>query len=586
MTTSHICAHSPHCRVGLFSGKTGAIVRGISRFHTVAHSGVMRGDGKLVGAGQDNGVVQLFDSTTKDVLRVFKGHVGPVQTVRFGADNVHVATGGDDRSTRLWDLPSGAQVASYSDHTDYVRALDTSPASPHVWMTGSYDHTVKLWDARSAEGCTMTMDHGAPVTSVLLLRGGMTAVTAGGTYLKVWDLMAGGKAVTKVQAHQKLITTLCLDGSGDRVLSGSLDHCVNVYNNSTWDVAYTIKHEAPILSVGVSPSNTQLVVGDTAHNLTVRTRQVSTDSAVHEQSQLKVIRGGSYKYFMRGQGATPAADDSQAAQMGKPNLAAYDKLLKKFKYSDALDSALGTGNPVVVTSLLQELTARDGLRSAMAGRTEDDLQPVLAFLVRYLAHPRYSSTLCDTAELMLQQYGATVGTSPRCDALWLRLGAAVRSEVALQQELLRLQGSLDSLIAASSTALTAGQTAARRDAGATDGWMTASRDAAASGGGSSGDEGGQMHVHAVGANDADDNSDAWGEDLGGGSDDSDQEFATAGAVATKRAKAAEAAEEAAAAFKAAKTARRSSKGGHRGSKRRGSGEQGTPGRGGGKRSRR
>lgn len=35
------------------------------------------------------------------------------------------------------------------------------------FFTGSYDHTVKLWDTRSNE-CTLTVDHGDPVESVLL----------------------------------------------------------------------------------------------------------------------------------------------------------------------------------------------------------------------------------------------------------------------------------------------------------------------------------------------------------------------------------------------------------------------------------
>ena len=284
-------------RVGLFSGKTGALVRGVSRFGSVAHSGVLRGDGRLLAAGQDTGVVQVFDAASKDVLRVFKGHAGPVQAVAFGSDNTHLASAGDDCTTRLWDLSSGQVVAEFGDHTDYVRSLDTSPASPFVWLTGSYDHSVRLWDARAsgganaaatpapahgagdAGGAVMTMKHGAPVTAVLMLRGGMACVTAGGPLIKVWDLSAGGRLLTTVQSHAKLVTCLCLDGTGDRVLSGGLDHVVNVYNHTTWETAHSLHHDAPGLSVGVSPSNTQLVVGDTASNLTVRTRDVSAAGA-------------------------------------------------------------------------------------------------------------------------------------------------------------------------------------------------------------------------------------------------------------------------------------------------------------------
>ena len=465
----------PHS-VGIYSGKTGKLLRGVGRFDGVVHSAALRGDGKLLVAGEDNGRVQVFDSASKDILRLFKGHRGPVHGTCFASDNKAIMTAGDDRSTRMWDLATGAVVAEFDDHADYVRALDVSPASGSVWATGSYDHTVRLWDGRggsSASACSLRVDHGDPVTAVRLLRGGMLLATAGGPTVKVWDLMAGGRLVAALTGHQKLVTALALDGSGDRLLSGGLDHVVNVYETVQWSVAHSWTVQAPVLSLGVSPSNTQLVIGTMDKALTVRTREVSQSASVVEEAALKVIRGGSYKYFMRGQGATPSAEDSQADRSAKPKLAGYDRLLRKFKYSAALDAALSTGNPIIVYSLLQELRARDGLRSALSGRNEEALEPVLAFLVRYLVNPRYAALLLDVAELLLLQYGGVIGTSPSCDTLWRRLLAVMRGEVALQQDLLALQGALDALIAASSTAITAAQASAAAAAasGGSDDWI-------------------------------------------------------------------------------------------------------------------
>ena len=45
-------------------------------------------------------------------------------------------------------------------------------------LTGSYDHTIKLWDKRSKE-CVGTFEHGHPVESVVALSTGTIIVTAG-----------------------------------------------------------------------------------------------------------------------------------------------------------------------------------------------------------------------------------------------------------------------------------------------------------------------------------------------------------------------------------------------------------------------
>jgi U3 small nucleolar RNA-associated protein 15 len=62
-----------------------------------------------------------------------------------------------------------------------------------------------------------------------------------------------------------------------------------------------------------------------------------------------VLRGGSYRYFLRGQSTTAHAEDVAVETGSKPKLRAYDVALKRFEYGAALDSALATGNVAIVT---------------------------------------------------------------------------------------------------------------------------------------------------------------------------------------------------------------------------------------------
>ncbi len=90
-------------------------------------------------------------------------------------------------------------------------------------MTGSYDHTVQLWDMRTPDSPVLECNHGAPVEDLLLFPSGGSCVSCGGHWICVWDILAGGKLLLSSTNHQKTITSLCFDGHSERLLSGGLD---------------------------------------------------------------------------------------------------------------------------------------------------------------------------------------------------------------------------------------------------------------------------------------------------------------------------------------------------------------------------
>jgi len=82
--------------VVMCDAKTQEPRRTFTRFQDKAYCGRMRGDGKLMVAGGETGVVQIFDCNSRSVLRQLKGHQKPCHVVGFSPDKIHVLSGGDD----------------------------------------------------------------------------------------------------------------------------------------------------------------------------------------------------------------------------------------------------------------------------------------------------------------------------------------------------------------------------------------------------------------------------------------------------------------------------------------------------------
>src|SRR4029078_69389 len=72
--------------------------------------------------------------------RPFRGHAGQVLPLAFAPDGATIATGGVDRTVRIWDTRTGAELRQLTGHTGEVHAVAFSPDGAII-ASGSSDHT-------------------------------------------------------------------------------------------------------------------------------------------------------------------------------------------------------------------------------------------------------------------------------------------------------------------------------------------------------------------------------------------------------------------------------------------------------------
>jgi U3 small nucleolar RNA-associated protein 15 len=477
VTSVHFSPSKPHryavtaaTRVQIYAPRTQKVTKTISRFKDVARSGNIRQDGKLVVAGDDSGLVQVFDINSRAILRTLDAHKQPVHVSKFSSlDSTQILTCSDDTTARIWDIPSQSTITTFTAHTDYVRSGQVSTSNPHLILTGSYDSTVRLFDSRTGD-CELVMGetdgagkNHAPVEQILAFPSGSAVLSSAGPILRVWDLVAGGRCIRALSNHQKTVTSLAFDAKASRLLSAGLDQMVKVYDVSNYHVVHTMRYPAPILCLATSPDETHIAAGMSDGTLSVRRRQIKPAEAASEQAMSSaILQSGAFETFLGsghiGEGYSKSKQKSKAVgelselkieARRKKRLKQFDKLLKSFKYSAALDSVLRKQVPPTTTfSLIQELIHRDGLRSALAGRDDVLLEPILRLLLKHVTDPRFSGLVCDVTMIIMDMYQAVLGQSPIIDGLFIRLRRKVQAELRLQKELVRVQGALDMLFSA------------------------------------------------------------------------------------------------------------------------------------------
>ncbi|KNC51417.1 U3 small nucleolar RNA-associated protein [Thecamonas trahens ATCC 50062] len=449
----HAFAVTAGSRVHVYSAATKAETRTLTRFPDTAYCGTWRGDGKILAAGSEDGLVQLFDASSRLILRKLKGHTRAVRALGFGSKS-SLYTASDDFTARIWDVPTETSTMTLSGHTDVVRSATLMPGSEHLLLTGSYDHSIMLWDTRTGSS-TLSLDGGGPLEALLVLPSSGLVVSAALNSLSVWDILAGGKKLLSVSNHRKTITALALDSTGARLLSASLDQQVKVYDVTDYSVTHTIKFESPLLSLALAPDNSLLVAGGVNGELAIREHKQGGASAADMRPatragsgddagpSAKKLHPGSHAHAERGQSHKPEAGDFVLASFRRKKLRDFERFLKKFEYKNALDAALNTRDPVVVVSLIAELKQRAGLNIALKGRDDTSLEPILEFLIRYAVVPRYAPLLLDVAATVLEMYAPFIGQFVSLDEQFVQLAQQTRREVAFLRDLHSMQGMLE-----------------------------------------------------------------------------------------------------------------------------------------------
>ena len=157
-----------------------------------------------------------------------EGHFGAVTALCLLPDG-RLALGSYDRTIRLWDAAAGAETARLEGHSSGVAALCLLPDGRLA--SGSLDKTIRLWDVAAGAETARLEGHSGEVAALCLLPDGRLAVSCSwDNTIRLWDVAAGAETA-RLEGHSGEVAALCLLPDG-RLASGSHDNTIRL-----WDVA-------------------------------------------------------------------------------------------------------------------------------------------------------------------------------------------------------------------------------------------------------------------------------------------------------------------------------------------------------------
>lgn len=210
-------------------------------------------EGRLAVSAADDKTVRIWDIRSGAEIRVLQGHEAELLAVTVSPNGQHVASAGHDRQIRIWDLQTGKLVRTLVGHSEPVSALAFLPDGGRL-LSGSYDTSLRLWDIAAGSEIMSLRGHAFGVNAVAVARNGARAVS--GSYdrsVKVWDLETG-RHLRTLDGHQAQVFAVAVAPDSHFALTGSEDCTLKLWDLQTGTELRTFAgHTEPVTAVAILP---------------------------------------------------------------------------------------------------------------------------------------------------------------------------------------------------------------------------------------------------------------------------------------------------------------------------------------------
>lgn len=193
-------------------------------------------NGNIMAFGSYDGSVYLFQSNGKPISRLIGFNAIEIRGLSFSPDDRQIASVGQGKSVRIWDVETGKLVAKFYAHQDDIFRVHFHPQGKML-LTASKDGTAKLWDRdRGMELVTIrpNLESGTPksrgsdaIQDASFSPDGKLIVTAKGRTISLWDLQ--GNLLTSAIAHDKKIHSVSFHPDGKQLATSGGDETVKLW---------------------------------------------------------------------------------------------------------------------------------------------------------------------------------------------------------------------------------------------------------------------------------------------------------------------------------------------------------------------
>jgi len=229
------------------------------------------------GTLEEPGAVMLFDVRSRQRIATLRGHNRGVLSAAFAPDARTLATGGCDRTVKVWDLSAQRNRLALPGHAEYVSTVAFAPDGSQ-FATGSHDHTIKLWNTATGDLIATLEGHTNRVHAVAFSADSKRLASAGADgRIRFWDVDARKERMPSF-AKADAVHTLAFAPDGQTLAVGGARN-ITLHNPADGRLKQTLEgHSDQVFTLAFFRDGTRML--SASHDGTARLWDMATGKVV------------------------------------------------------------------------------------------------------------------------------------------------------------------------------------------------------------------------------------------------------------------------------------------------------------------
>jgi WD40 repeat protein/transcriptional regulator with XRE-family HTH domain len=174
----------------------------------------------------------LPDLPNRALIRTLAGSIKEVTTCAISPNGDYIVSGSFDCTLKVWDARTGAERLTLYGHTDLVWGCAISPSSDFI-VSAARDNTLKIWDAQTgANRLTLRGHKGSVEACAVSPRGDYIVSASEDNTLRVWDAQTGRERLT-LHGHKDWVKACAISPNSKFIVSVSNDCTLRFWDAQT-----------------------------------------------------------------------------------------------------------------------------------------------------------------------------------------------------------------------------------------------------------------------------------------------------------------------------------------------------------------
>ncbi|HEY9608286.1 protein kinase domain-containing protein [Allocoleopsis sp.] len=217
--------------------------------------------------------VQTFTGHSDGGLDWYAG----VTSIAFSPTGEWIVSGSEDHTLKVWDISTAQEIRTLAGHSAFVRSVAISPNGQ--FLASAADDTIKLWELKTGEEIRTLSGHSSVIQRIAFSPDGQILASAGNDKtIKLWNPNTG--EVIRTLSAPNIIEALSFSPDGQTIATGDWDSHVKLWDLNTGEEIRTFSGHSKTIR-GLSFSREQQILASGSCDKTIKIWNIETGELLH-----------------------------------------------------------------------------------------------------------------------------------------------------------------------------------------------------------------------------------------------------------------------------------------------------------------